>query len=246
MRLLEDDIRLVRACVDVAAVGGARARVAPSARVPGWPVGRRGNVVLQSETAVELGGPQQESVALLLWTAQVDMIRDGLITVVGPDLRESVGGHLPFGKAVILGVEGFDESNCVERHRELELLRYELDLDGYMMRGSSLQGKEWGRVSRQAVEGGFSLETLAAGSMRLYRSIPYVSAVEVIVVTSSREAVRSLAPIGDMASRRIRALDKMATEPSRECDDCDFNDVCREVDDLRSRRGTRRERMSHA
>ena len=244
MRLLEDDIRQLRTCVDAAMVGSA-CSTTPCTRVPVWPAGRRGNVVLQSETAVELGDPQQESAALLLWTAAPDLVHDGLITVIGPDLGRSVGVRLPFGKAVILAVEGFDEGNCVERHRELELLRYGLNLDGYMMRATSWQGREWARVGRQAVERGFSLQTLAAGLIRLYRSIPYVCAVEVILITSSREAVRSLAPVGETASRRVRALDKMATEASRECDDCDFNDVCSEVEGLRSARGTPRERRSH-
>ena len=244
MRLLEDEIRLVRAEVEATTRGGT-ARVVEFQRVPAWPVGRKGNVVLKSETAVELGGPQQESASLLLWTAQPAVVHDGRITIVGPDLDASVGACLPFGRALVLAVEGFDESNCVARHKELELCRYELNLDGYMMRAAPYQGREWGRVSRRGVEDGFSLATLAAGLMRLYRSIPYVSAVEAILVTSSRDTVRSLAGIGGVATRRILALDKMTTEPSRECDECDFNDVCSEIDALRAARNAGRERVSH-
>ena len=51
------------------------------------------------------------------------MVRDGIIAVAGPDLGEAVEGALPFGKVVLLGVSGFNEANCHERHREIERMR---------------------------------------------------------------------------------------------------------------------------
>jgi len=223
---------------------GAEPRVVHADSVPEWPAGRRGNVVLQSDSVAELGGPQAQSVSLLLWTEAHALVRDALITIAGPDLGENCGAPLPFARAVILEVEGFDEGNCVQRHKELELLRYDLNLDGYMMRTSSQNRKEWGRVSRRAVEAGFSLATLGAGLIRLYRSIPYVCAVETILVTSSCDAVESLMRIDDTASRRIHALDKRTTESTCECDECDFNDVCDEVGNQRAARNAQRERTT--
>ncbi len=208
-------------------------RVVQCAEGPSWPPGRKGNVVLQADTAVELGNPQDESVAFHLWTTDLRLVRDGCITLIGPDVTESVGWHLPFGKAVLLGVGDICEENCVERYRELGLRRYDLNLAGYMLRAPSQVGREWSRVSRQAADGGFTLATLGGALIRLYKALPYVKSAEVLVVTSSPADVRELSIIGSRAARQIGALNKMTTELVRECDACDFNDICSQVEDFR-------------
>jgi CO dehydrogenase/acetyl-CoA synthase beta subunit len=239
-QLFNERMRELRAYVD-----GLRAhnvvRVVRSAEVPAWPPGKKGNVVLQAETAVELGSPQDESVALHVWTADIGLVGDGCITLVGPDIGESVGRHLPFGKAVLLGVNDVTDENCIERYRELGLRRYDLNLTGYMLRAPSQIGREWSRVSREAVGGGFSLATLGSALIRLYTALPYVKSAEVLVVTSSPADVRELSMIGERASRQMDAWNKMTTELVRECEACDYNDVCSQVEDFRVSRRTLQE-----
>ena len=243
MRLFDDIIQDVRAYV--ASRGSDRA-VREVTAGGSWPAGKRGNVVLRSDTAVELGSPEDESVAVLLWTSQASLVQDGRITLVGPDVVESGSGHLPFGKLVILATTDVTDDTCAERHRELDLLRFDLNLAGYMMRAMSQQGREWSRVSRQATAQGFSLCTLGSGLIRLYRSLPYVTAAEILFVTSSSEDVRALRPLGERAARHIAALNKVATERWRECDVCDFSDVCNEVESLRAERSAAGEQNRHA
>jgi CO dehydrogenase/acetyl-CoA synthase beta subunit len=141
---------------------------------------------------------------------------------------------------VLLGVEGFDETTCFEYHRELELLRFDMNLDGYMMRAVSQRGREWGRVARDAVAGGFSLMTLGAESARMYRKSPHVKSVEILMVTSSAGDVRMLFAPAEKASRLIGAMSKMSEELSFDCGECSYRDVCDEVEGLRSMRGTLR------
>ena len=57
---------------------------------------------------------------------------------------------------VIVGGSDFDEDNTYDRYREMELLRYDIHLKGYMMRGVSQQQREWSRVSKEAINNGFS------------------------------------------------------------------------------------------
>ena len=70
--------------------------------------------------------------------------------------RRASGKSLPFGKVVLLGVEGFTEDNAYDRHKELDFLRYDLDLKGFMMRAVSQYMREWCRISREALSQGFS------------------------------------------------------------------------------------------
>ena len=240
VQLFDERVRELRAYVDTVRARNV-VRVMRTAEVRAWPPGKKGNVVLQADTSVELGNPQDESVAFHVWTADLGLVRDGCITLVGPDIGESVGRHLPFGKAVLLEVEDVCEENCIERYRELGLRRYDLNLAGYMLRAPSQVGREWSRVSRQAADGGFSLATLGGALIRLYKALPYVKSAEVLIVTSSPADVRALSIIGDRAARQIGALNKMTTELVRECDECDFNDVCSQVDEFRVSRRTLQE-----
>jgi CO dehydrogenase/acetyl-CoA synthase beta subunit len=240
MQVFDERIRDLRAYVDAARVRNG-VRLMRSAEAPAWPPGKKGNVVLQADTTVELGSPQDESVAFHVWTRDLGLVRGGCITLVGPDIGESVGRHLPFGKAVILGVEDVGEENCVERYRELGLRRYDLNLAGYMLRAPSQVGREWSRVSRRAVDDGFTLATLGGALIRLYKTLPYVTSAEVLVVTSSPADVRELGVIAERASRQMDAWNKMTTELVRECEACDYNDVCSQVDDFRVSRRTLQE-----
>lgn len=205
-----------------------------------WPAGERGNIVLRRDTALELGNPRDESASFMVWTGNPALVRDGMITRIGPDVAGHDGDGLPLGKAVILSVDGFTEDNCYERHREIELARYDVNLKGYMMRAVSQYMREWSRISRQAIADGFSLGILAAALMERYRRIGYVRGVEVLVVTSSPDDVRSLRGVGERAMRLIGAMNKMARELSFDCGTCDYTDVCGEVSELRSMRDARR------
>lgn len=203
-----------------------------------WPPGGGRNVVLSRDMAVELGNPSDESVSFVLWVDKPDLVRDGVITIVGCDLSEGAGGSLPFGKVVVAGVKGFNEENSYDRYREMELLRYDLDLKGYMMRAVSQYQREWSRVSREALEMGFSLKVLGGALIDKFREKDYVESVEVLFVTSSSEDVRELRGILEGAMRVVDAMNKMVEEMSFDCNACEYNDICSEVGELRNIRNS--------
>lgn len=203
-----------------------------------WPPGGGKNVVMSRDMAVELGNPSDESVSFVLWVDKPDLVRDGVITIVGSDLPERAGVSLPFGKVVVAGVRGFNEENSYNRYREMELLRYDLDLKGYMMRAVSQYQREWSRVSREALEAGFSLKVLGGALIDRFREKDYVESVEVVFITSSREDVRELRGILEGAMRVVSAMNKMVEEMSFDCSTCEYNDVCSEVGELRNMRNS--------
>jgi CO dehydrogenase/acetyl-CoA synthase beta subunit len=198
-----------------------------------WPAGGRNSIVMKQDTGVEMGNPREESVSFVLWVDNVDLVRDGVITVIGPDIREKIGLSIPFGKIVIVGVHGFDTDNSYERYREMELLRYELDLKGYMMRAVLQNHREWSRVSREAIETGFALDVLGSALIEKFKNKNYIKSVEVIFTTSGKEDVQELRSILDGAIRIVSAMDKMAAGMVYLCNTCEYKDVCDEVGELR-------------
>jgi len=201
-----------------------------------WPAGGPRNIVLGDDVGAELGNPQDTSLACVLWSDDIKAINDGSITLVGPDLAESAGKTLPFGKVVLVGVEGFNEDNIYERCMELDHLRYGIDLDGFMLRAISQHQREWCRISKAALKRGFAAGHLAAVLMKMLKNIPYVRSAEIVFLTSSAADIKKLREIVNPVFRLIAAMDKMAGEMDFDCDTCEYDDVCDEAEGLREMR----------
>ncbi|MRR36119.1 hypothetical protein EG829_15860, partial [bacterium] len=166
-----------------------------------WPKGRPGDIILSSDTAIELGHPQTESLVFLMWTDSPDRVVDGRITVIGPDLNELAGGKAPFGKITLVRVHGFTEDNAFDRFQEMDMVRTRLCLQGHMLRAVPQQNREWSRISKKALNEGRSLKMLGNELVREYRKLEYVDAVEVIFVTSGVQDIQRFRPTGEKVSQ---------------------------------------------
>jgi len=195
--------------------------------------GRSGEIILSSDMAIELGHPQTESLAFLMWSNSPDKVSDGRITIIGPELRELAYGKAPFGKIILMGTHGFTEENAYDRFQELDMIRIRICLPGYMLRAVPQQNREWSRISKQALQEGLSLKMLANELVREYRKLEYVDAVEVIFITSSANDIRQFRPTGEKVSQIIKAMNKIFDNLEFDCEACDFSDVCDEVEGLK-------------
>jgi CO dehydrogenase/acetyl-CoA synthase beta subunit len=201
-----------------------------------WPSAEKANIVLQTETGLELGNPRDESISFLVWTNTLSLVNDGLITLVGDEIGDISEKSKPFGKVVIIGGVDFNEENCYDRYREIELIRYDLNLRGYMIRAVPQYMREWSRISKDAIRGGFSLSTLGGALIEKYKEKDYIHSVEILFVNSSSEDIRELRSTGERVMRYINAMNKMTEELSLDCDSCEYSDVCGEVIELRAMR----------
>jgi CO dehydrogenase/acetyl-CoA synthase beta subunit len=199
-----------------------------------WPAAGDRNLVLQSDTAIELGNPANESLSLSIWTENSEAVTDNRITLIGPDVPGAEGSRLPFGKIVLIEGKGFHEDNAYDRFREIDLVRFDISLKGYMMRAASLYMREWSRISKTAVENGFSFSVLGSALIKELKKIDYIKSVEVIFVTASDKDVALLKPVASQVGKINGAMSKMMEEMSFDCDECEYNEVCDDVSELRS------------
>ncbi len=207
-----------------------------------WPAGGKRNIILASDTAVELGHPDTASTSILVWTGSSSLIKNNSITVIGPDLPEARDMSLPFGRILMVSGEGFTEENCYDRYRELERLRFALDLKGYMLRAASQYRREWSRISRKALDKGLTLQIIGAALLRQINKFPWITGAELLYVTLSKEAVESLEEITLQASRIIEAMNRLTEDLSHDCGECDLTDVCSDVTELQNLRRAAREK----
>jgi CO dehydrogenase/acetyl-CoA synthase beta subunit len=130
----------------------------------------------------------------------------------------------------------------------MELLRYDIHLKGYMMRGVSQYLREWSRVSKEAIKNGFSFKILGGAIIDAFSALTYVKSAEVIFITSCKADVITMQSIANGVIRRISAINKMVEEMDFDCDTCEYTDVCGDVAELRTMRKklTRRKGVAHA
>jgi len=197
-------------------------------------------VVLLENMAVELGNPKCGSSSFLLWSTNSDLINDDQITFIGPDIIEVVGQSLPFGQVLLIGSTGLEKDHVIEVAR---VQRLSHNLKGYMVR--STPRYLWSRISKHAVEKGFSFKTLGqalilASKMKVSMNL----CTEVIFITSSKEDIIQLDVIGSKAREKLMKLKKsMITNfdecIGKDCNDCTEKPTCdniREIKNLRERR----------
>ena len=159
-------------------------------------------IILRSDTFVELGNPLSGSCSVVLWTEDLSLIRDGTISLLGPDIPEAPGASLPFGQVLLIGGRELSDRD----YEPLVEAQYVGDrIAGYMIR--SAPDRIWSRVSREAVRQGFNFETLGGVLMGIYRAErPKTEAMEILFVTSSREEVRELQGIGAQVNKIGREM----------------------------------------
>jgi CO dehydrogenase/acetyl-CoA synthase beta subunit len=208
-------------------------RVIPADHDSAWPGAENRDIILMPDLAVEFGSPETASVSFGVWTGDDALVNDGQITLMGPDVTETSKKENPFGKIVITGVSGFDETNAFQRNREIYLKKFDLALKGHMLRSASHYMAEWHRISQAAVTDGFSFGHLGSALIRAYKTLPYVTSVEVIFVTTSDEDVTDLYDLGKRSTRIIQAMGKMVNETAVDCADCEYQDLCRDAGELR-------------
>ena len=207
-----------------------------------WPRGKPGDIILSTDTAIELGHPQTESLAFLMWSDLPDKVTDGRITLIGPDLDGLAWGKAPFGKIILVRVHGFTGENAYDRFQEMDMIRLRLGLEGYMIRAVPQKNREWGRIGKQALKDGMSLAIIGNKLIREYRKLEYVDAAEAIFITSSAEDICTFRPTSEKAAQIIRAMNKIFDNLEFDCGACGFKDVCDEVAGLRDMHKRARQR----
>ncbi len=187
------------------------------------------SLLLSEDTAIELGNPSVASLSFVIW-GDPARVRDGVVSLVGPDVSEMDERGVPFAQVVIAGGKFTDE---YESYRDVREAIYDTVLEGFMVRTMPSRQSIWCRISREAVSSGFSLADLGDALIWNLKTVEPVTGAEVLFVTSSVADVEKLVPAASGARRIIEALMKMYEEKNFDCETCEYKDVCDEVMDLK-------------
>jgi CO dehydrogenase/acetyl-CoA synthase beta subunit len=200
--------------------------------------GAGSGIVLRGNTFAELGSPEAGSCAFPLWTKNTSLVKDGRITLIGPDILESKGASLPFGQILIAAGGKLSE----KQHSVLDESQYVSDqIEGYMIK--STPGRMWTRISNNAAEKGFGFEALGKALMAIYKShASQIEAMEVVFITSSKEDLRRLDEIAEQVKKiskdiiretwLARGYDILECTLGWDCGSCPDKPVCDDIKTL--------------
>lgn len=231
MEIFNDDIGWLRRYVESKRSQGRAVRSLGSGkgdpRIPDFFSKEKTTIVLSEDTWLELGNPKTRSTAPVLVTDSPDLVHDGAITLIGPDVPEAQGS-LPFAQILLIASNELQD----EDYRKINSFQYELELRGYMIKAIPSSLTIWSRVSRESAGQGFSFEILGNAILAGYKSAFKILSIEVIFVTSSEEDVEELEDLREKVTRIISAMNKMIEETSVDCSSCEYLDVCGDVRQL--------------
>jgi len=212
--------------------------------------GGRSSFILGQDTHLELGHPAAGSCSAALATPDPRLVEDGLVTLIGPEIRETSETRLPFAQIVLAALEGenLDQAALMEAASFMDrAVHLHAQADGYMVR--SLPHLIWARVSLDAARAGFSLETLGGRILSVIKErCPGISGCEVVLVTRGPEDIAHLNLLVASARDSLRQLETYARGPDGEyectqeqdCGVCPEQVVCNNIRDvIKLRKGDR-------
>lgn len=202
-----------------------------------WPRVEKEQLIMLADTALELGHNKTASLESIIWTEKEETVQDERITLYGPDVAELAanchGQPVSFGKIVLLASDDdIDEEEAYEFFENIDIIRYSLKLEGYMLRGFFQHNREWSRISKDALTNGFNFETLGTELIRDYKKLVHVKAVEVIFFTDE-PLINRLKSTTAACNKISSALNKIADNIIMDCGHCSEKAICDEIGEMK-------------
>jgi CO dehydrogenase/acetyl-CoA synthase beta subunit len=231
LEVFNDDIAWLRRYIESKRTQGRSVRLLDSgredSRYPNFSEKESATIVLNEDTWLELGNPSTISTALALVTQRPELVNDGDITLIGPDIPDGPGS-LAFAQILLIGSSELQD----EDYRKVSSLQYEQELRGYMIKTVPSSLTLWSRVSKDSARDGFCFEVLGRAIIESYKSKFNNPSLEIVFVTSSKQDVEELEDLRRKVTRIVKAMNKMMEEMSFDCSSCEYLDVCGDVRQL--------------
>lgn len=224
--------RLIREALDL--IPEAKLSVLPLAgSTPQWPTEDEQRLIFQRDMAYELGGDGLPAVSALAYTSR-PAEADRLL-LYGPDLPQ-LKANSPYARLTILHIDDQDwrdHQQAYQLLRRIEYTRYHIYPRGFMMRISTLAGREPVRVSRRELQNGLDFAQVGQLFLSAYHQHPQVQAATLLFVTSPDFPYDLLAQKAAKMEAVTSSLDHIFNNLVMDCRSCSLKPVCDEVEGLR-------------
>lgn len=197
--------------------------------------GNKNELILSREAAFELGEGSLPSVSFTAITNSEALVQSDRILLFGKDLTE-LASDSPFARITILRTDNIEENGEQGAYsivKNIELKKYDVSPEGYMMRASMLSNREQVRVSKKAIKSGLSFEKIGNLFISKYKENKHVKAVMIIFVTRPDAPFSELEKLADSSTEITRALNHILSDIDMDCRACAWKPVCDEVEGIK-------------
>lgn len=199
-----------------------------------WPDYGSSELVLQSDSAFELGALGLGSANYICPTTSAELVNRDEVVLYGPDLK-AIHRNNPFARIVLLRVgvlEGEDEQ-VYRALKDIEFCKYHVYPEGYMVRMSPESAREQVRVAKAAIRRGINFEQVGYRYINAYKEDPNVLNVKVIFVTDPSIDFNALHNNAKKADAITNTLTHIMEGLPTDCSVCQLKDICDEVEGMK-------------
>lgn len=192
-------------------------------------------IILQEETGLELGGANKKSFSLIYPTDLIDIIRDGKITLIGPEIKDIKALNIDYGILILIGFKKITEKEF-ENLKQFNFISN--GIEGFMIR--TIPRKFWCRINTAVLKKKFSFEFFGNAIMYLYQQKfnDLIKSIEVIMINSDPDLIDKLVEITSELREESdkKWKEKIETWKKRagcdydwDCQECPYTETCDEV-----------------
>lgn len=198
-----------------------------------WREGDKNQLIFKSDSQFELGGGNLPGISGILFTDN-EKFNEDQIVLIGEDLP-FIKGDNPYARLVIVRVdnEKMGEGNTLYQNiRKIDYTRYHINLEGFLMRISSMNKKESVIVSKKAIKDKISFESIGKNFIDAYKKNKAIKNVKIIFITKKDFDYSNLNNYLIKSEDITKALDHLMNKVTMDCHSCKLQMVCKEVEEL--------------
>ncbi len=199
-------------------------------------------IILQDETKLELGGVNKKSFSLIYPLEQIKFINDGIITLIGPEIKEISGENIDFGLLILIGFKKITEKDF-DNLRQFNFISN--GIEGFMIR--TIPRRFWCRISEKVLKKNFSFELLGNAIMYLYKEKfgDIISCIEIIFLNSNANLIEDFIHLTSEIHKELNKkwLEKIEEWKKRvdceydwDCVECPYIETCDQVKEVLEKR----------
>lgn len=201
-----------------------------------WKETKDFELVMQRETAFELGGTGFSSANFSCVTDSSELVPGDEILVYGKDLSQLSSGS-SFARIAFIRTDNLeakaDSEATFRAIQKIDFVKYHVFPKGYMIRTSVESNREQVRVSKEAVKNGISFEKIGNTFISHYKEAKHVSAVKLVFITADDASYDELGKTAKQVHEITMTLSKILEGMPTDCHSCKLKPVCDEVEGLR-------------
>lgn len=200
-----------------------------------WPKTDRRAMILRSDMAYELGSDNLPGFSTTLITTDSTLVPEDKLVLIGDDLG-NIQADRAYARIALIRADAsqiHEDDKLYNDIKGIDYVKYHFHPEGFMLRISDSKMHESARVSKSALQNGLSFRDIGTLLIADYRKHAAVEAVALYFITDPAFPYAELQTQAVEASQITKTLDHIANSANMDCNTCNLQEICDEVEGLR-------------